>query len=63
MHALVPIRRHKCFTTTPGIVLLELAPRIVFLHDWLASFEAIPSDLEARRTVSTQGDLGEHKWE
>jgi hypothetical protein len=42
--ALVPIGRHKCSITTPGIGL-KLAPRIVFLHDRLASFGAIPSDL------------------
>lgn len=44
MHALVPISR---YTTTPGIVIvLKLAPRIVFLHDRLTSFGAILSDLE-----------------
>jgi hypothetical protein len=44
MHALVPIGRRKRSITTPGIGL-KLAPRIVFLHDRLASFGAIPSDL------------------
>lgn len=46
MHALVPIGRRKCSTTTPRIVL-HLAPRIVFLifHNRFASLRAVPSDL------------------
>lgn len=65
MHALVRIRRHKCSRSiTPGIAaFLQLAPRIVFLGVWLASLGAMLSDLATGRTLSTQEDLGERKWE